>query len=87
MSVGDDLLRNATLVGISANCETTATWSLKIYSKGNPVALVILPIISNTKAENVLLNQDVAAGSVILFKAEGTQIPFPRAMLEIAWRL
>ena len=87
MTVGDNLLRNATIVGVTVNCETAHTWTLKVFAKGSPTPLVILPIVSNTKAENQLLNQDVPAGSVLLFKAEGTNIPFPRAMLELAWRL
>lgn len=87
MTVGDDLPRPATIVGITANCETAHSWTLKVFMKGSPTALVVLPIISNTKAENQLLNQDVPAGSVILFKAEGNNIPFPRVMLELAWRL
>lgn len=87
MTVGDDLPRNATIVGITANCESSATWTIKVFEKGNALPLIVLPIISNTKAENQLLNQDVSAGSVILFKVEGTNIPFPRVMLELAWRL
>ena len=87
MTVGDNLLRDATIVGVSVNCETTHSWTLKVFAKGSATPLVILPIVSSTKAENQLLNQDVPAGSVILFKAEGTNIPFPRAMLELAWRL
>lgn len=87
MTVGDNLPRAGTIVGITANCETVSSWVLKIFKKGVPTPLVSLPIVSNTKAENQTLNQDVDAGSVILFYGEGSNIPFPRAMLEIAWRL
>ena len=87
MSVGDNLLRNATIVGVSVNCESSATWTLKVFKKGVTTPLLILPIVSNTKVENQGLNQDVDAGSVLLFKVEGSNIPFPRMLLELAWRL
>lgn len=86
MTVGDALIRDATLISVTANCETTATWTLKVFAKGNPTPLAVLPMISNTTASNPSLNKDVPAGTVIQFFAEGSNIPFPRGLLELAWR-
>lgn len=86
MTVGDALIRDATLISVTANCETAHSWTMKVFAKGNPVPLAILPIVSATTASNPSLNQDVPAGTVIQFFAEGSNIPFPRALLELAWR-
>jgi len=87
MSVGDMLLRDATITALSINCETASSWTLKIFKKGSHTPLVTLAMVSNTIASNQTLNADVSAGSVIQFKVEGVHIPFPRAMLELAWRI
>jgi len=87
MSVGDGLIRPATIVGITANCETDSTWDVKIFEKGNTLPLVVLPMSASSYAKSDSIDVDVTAGSVLLFKAEGNNIPFPRVLLEIAWRL
>lgn len=87
MTVGDDLLRDATIIGISANCETNSTWSAKVFKKGDPSPLVTLNMLWTTHKEDTSIDMDVAAGSVLLFKVEGTNIPFPRVILELAWKL
>jgi hypothetical protein len=85
--VGDAMLRKATIIGLNAQCETPHTWTIKIFVKGNPVPVVILPIVSDTMGQNLLLNEDIASANVLLYKVEGTNIPFPRILLELAWRL
>jgi hypothetical protein len=87
MTVGDSLIRDATIVGITANCETAATWDVKIFKKGTPASLVTFSLVSSSNKGDATLNVDVAKGSVLLFKVEGTNVPFPRAMLELAWRV
>lgn len=87
MSVGDGLFRDATLTAISANCEIAHTWTVKIFKKGVPSPLVTFPLAGLAFKDNTTLNVDVDRGSVLLFKVEGTNIPFPRILLELAWRI
>jgi len=87
MSVGYPLIRPATITGLIIHCETAASWVLHILRLGSPSPLVSLAMSANTIASNQVLNRDVVAGSVLQLKAEGTNIPFPRAILELAWKL
>jgi hypothetical protein len=87
MTVGEGILRNATIMSITAHTESAHTWTIKIFRKGSPTPLVILPIVSAIMGENLSLDADVPASSVLLFKAEGTNIPFPRVTIELAWKL
>lgn len=87
MSVGDLIPRNSTIIGATALCETAHTWNFCVYKLGDPTPILTLPVSSDTKASNLALNEDIDASTVLLFKAEGSNIPFPRIMLEIAWRL
>jgi len=87
MTVGEGLMRNATIIGITAHTESAHSWTIKVFKKGDPEPLVILPIVSATISDKLTLDRDVPAKSVLLFKAEGTNIPFPRVMLELAWNL
>jgi hypothetical protein len=87
MSVGDGLIRNATIMGLTANCETNHSWTVKIFSKGVTLPLVTLSITGSSYKKDDTINVDAAAGSILLFKVEGNNIPFPRVLLELAWRL
>jgi len=87
MSVGDGLIRNATIMGLTANCETSHNWTVKIFSKGNALPLVTLAITGASYKKDDGINVDAPAGSILLFKVEGNNIPFPRVLLELAWRL
>lgn len=85
--VGDALPRPSVITSITANCKANATWNLKIYKKNSAVELVNLPIINNIFGYNTSLNEDLDVGDVLIFKAEGSDIPYPRALIELAWRL
>ena len=86
-SVGDLLLRDATITGVTANCESAADWYLRIYQRGVPAEIMSLHINSALEASDLALNVDVSAGDILLFKVDGVGIPYPRALLELAWRL
>lgn len=87
MTVGDGLERNATIMGITANCETETNWAVKIFRRGSALPLVTLNMTWKSFDKDTDLNVDVPANSVLLFKVEGSNIPFPRVLLELAWRL
>jgi len=87
MTVGDALIRGATLMGLTANCETSADWTVKIYRKGVISPLVTMVLVASAYKKDSSINVDAPAGSVLLFKVEGTNIPFPRIILELAWKL
>ena len=87
MGVGDGVARTATITGITVNTESPWSWTLKIMRKGSSTPLVTFPVASNYLASNMTLNVDVPLDSVILFKVDGSNIPFPRVLLELAWRL
>lgn len=87
MTVGDALIRNATIMGITANCESNATWTVKVFKKGVTLPLVTLGLTSESYKKDSSLNVDAAIGSILLFKVEGSNIPFPRVLLELAWRI
>lgn len=87
MTVGDGLTRPATILSINANCETSHSWSVKILKKGVATPLANLSLVTQTYNKDESLNVDVDEGSVLLFKAEGINIPFPRVLLELAWRI
>lgn len=87
MSVGDGLIRNATIMGLTANCETDHNWTVKIFSKGVVLPLVTLVITGASYKKDEAINVDAPTGSILLFKVEGNNIPFPRVLLELAWRL
>lgn len=87
MTVGDALIRDATIMGITANCESNATWTVKVFKKGVALPLVTLGLTGQSYKKDSSLNVDVTMGSVLLFKVEGSNIPFPRILLELAWRV
>lgn len=86
-SVGDGLLRDATITGISLNCETTSSWIFEIYKQGTLSPIATLNMLSNTERHSTILNINVNAGDVLLFKLNGTSISFPRGLVEMAWRI
>jgi hypothetical protein len=85
--VGDAMPRPATITGVSAHCASAATWHLKIYKKGTALEIVDLFIDGSAFAADNSLNMDLTTGDVLLFKLEGAGVPYPRALLELAWRL
>lgn len=87
MTVGDPTIRNATIMGLTANCESNHNWSVKVFRKGVALPLVTLNLVGASYKNDSTLNVDVPAGSVLLFKVEGNNIPFPRVLLELAWRI
>lgn len=87
MSVGDVVPRNATLVGITANCETSHTWVLEIRKRGSLDPLVSLNVLTDNMAKSTALNVDINADTVLQFFVNGINVPVPRGLLEIAWRL
>jgi hypothetical protein len=87
MTVGDALIRNATIMGITVNCETNTNWVVKIFKKGTALPLVTLNMTWASYKKDSTLNIDAPMGSILLFKVEGLNIPFPRVLLELAWRL
>jgi len=86
-SVGDALPRPATIISMTANCESNATWDFEVYKRGNPALIASLPLSSEDEKSDKTLNIDLDIDDVLLFKASGTNIPYPRGMVEIAWRL
>lgn len=86
MSVGDGLFRDATITAINANCESPRSWSVKIFSKGNASPLLTFSLASQSYEEDTSISVDVPRGSILLFKVEGLNIPFPRVLIELAWR-
>lgn len=87
MTVGDGLIRPATIMSLTANCESSHTWSVKIFQKGVTLPLLTLALTSESYKQQEGINVDVPAGGILLFKVEGNNIPFPRVLLELAWRL
>ena len=87
MTVGDALIRDATIMGITANCESNTNWTVKVFQKGSATPLVNLGMVWLSYKKDSSINMDVAAGSILLFKVEGTNVPFPRIILELAWKL
>jgi len=87
MTVGDALIRDATLMGLTANCESNTNWTVKIFRKGVVSPLVTMSLVGASYKKDSSINMDVPAGSILLFKVEGTNIPFPRIILELAWKL
>lgn len=87
MTVGDALIRDATIMGITANCESNTNWTVKVFQKGSATQLVNLGMVWLSYKKDSSINMDVAAGSILLFKVEGTNVPFPRIILELAWKL
>ena len=85
--VGDALPRPAVITSVTANCGANATWDLKIYKKGTALEIVTLPIVAGMFAVDLTLDEDLTTGDVLLFKVVGTGVPYPRALLELAWRL
>lgn len=85
MTVGDGLIRPSTITSITANCETSVNWTIKIFSKGVLAPLLTFPLTSSYGEQS--LNIDVAEDGILLFKVEGTNVPFPRVLLELAWRV
>ena len=87
MSVGDAMPRNATIVGITANTESSATWTVEVYKRGSVTLLASLPLVAISSWQVINLNADIASGDILLIKAVGANIPMPRSIIEIAWRL
>jgi len=87
MSVGDKMVRNGTIISVTLNCEPSSTWNLKIFKLGSASPLVTLPTSSPTGAADSTLNVDFNAGDVLSFYMAGVAVKFPRALIELAWRL
>lgn len=81
------LLRNATIVGLSGQSEVGHTWILSVLKNDNPSAISFVSLVNQSFVQNLGLNIDVDLGDRLVLKAVGTNIPFPKGILEIAWRL
>lgn len=88
MSVGDKVPRVATIVGLTANCETPADWTVEICRLSDPEnPLVSFAIVNDSSGVKTDLNVDIGSGDILVYRIKGTNIPMPRIIVEIAWRL
>lgn len=88
MSVGDLIPRIATIVGLTANCESPTTWSVEICRKSDPEnPLVVFDLIDQDSGKVDDLNVDILSNDILIYKVKGENIPMPRIIVEIAWRL
>lgn len=87
MAVGEPMIRKGTITGLIAHCASPHTWTLQVFKKGSTTALVSEIIVNSTKLFRPYLDIDFDEGDVLQCFAAGVNIPFPRGMVEIAWRL
>lgn len=87
ITVGDTIKLPATIVGLNANCESNATWTLQVLERSSPTVLASLTLVGESKKYDNTINVDVSAGAVLILKVNGVNVPYPRAMVELAWRL
>ena len=85
--VGDALPRNATITGITLNCEASSSWAFEIYKRGTPAPIASLSVVSGIENHSTSINVDVSEGDILTFKLNGSNIPFPRGLVELAWRI
>ena len=87
MTVGDMVPRNGTIVGLTANTETQATWEVELYKLGDSSAIGSFSIAGLSKASETNLDIEINSDDIILVRAKGSNILMPRVIIEIAWRL
>lgn len=86
MGVGVDIPRKGTIVGLTVNCEIPYSWVLEIYKKGTATPIASIALVSQSKKEDTNLDVDVEQGDILQFKVNGTNVPLPTCLLELAWR-
>lgn len=86
MTVGDIIIRNATITGLSVSTESAQSWSVEIYKNGDSTPILSLNL-SSEKTKKADYNVDVSDGDILHVKASGENIQFPIVTIEIAWRL
>lgn len=83
---GPVLMRNATLVGISAKTNGAETWTVRVRKNGVVTNLASLALSAVDKAQDITLNIDFNAGDDIEVYIDGTRINRPIITLEFAYR-
>lgn len=87
MSVGDMLPRQGSIVSITANTETLVVWEAEVYINKSATPIMTFLVNGLNKLSDTNINIDVASGDIIQVRAKGSNIPMPRVLIEIAWRL
>lgn len=85
LKVGDAMPRNGTIVGITLNTRSLATWTLEVRKRDSETPLALFPVV-NKNQDSKNFNVDFNSGDVLQLYINGVDVPFPRGMIEIAWR-
>lgn len=80
------LIRNKTLVGISADTNGAETWNLRVRKNGSVTNLATLAISAADGGFDKTLNIDFAAGDIVQVFVDGSGVDRPTAKLEFADR-
>ena len=84
---GNRLIRNATLVGISAQTKGAETWTARVRKNGSVTNLASLALTAVDGGQDGTLNVDFNAGDDIEVYIDGTSIDRPVIKLEFAYRV
>lgn len=87
MMVGEPVLKDATIVSVWAAGGAASTWSLEVYKAGTPSPITSVSLTNEAEKLNSSINVDISAGDTIQLRAAGTNIPFPKCYIELAWRI
>jgi hypothetical protein len=80
------LIKNMTLIGISAQTEGAETWTARVRKNGVVTNLASLALSAVAGAQDATLNVDFSAGDKIEVYCDGTSVARPFVMLEFAER-
>jgi hypothetical protein len=85
---GIRVMRNATVVGISAQTDTAGTWVVEIRKNDGASVITSLTLTAVQGAQDVTLNANLDAGDEIQVYANvsGTAVKSPVVSVELAWR-
>ena len=83
---GWNIPRDAVITGLWAKSRSTGSWSIEVRKNGVPVTLVSVPVVSGI-GSNFGLDFDVDKDDWLQLYVSGTDVDYPIASLEIAYRL
>lgn len=79
------MLRDGTITGLVAQTESSATWTFEVRRNGSVIASLTITAASGDQATDT--NVDFSQGDELQLYCNGTSVPSPVGMVEVAWRI
>lgn len=86
-TTGYRIQRDATIVGISIQANSAATWTFEVRRNDSAAVVTSFAVTALQGGSTNILNTDIVAGDELQFFCNGTAVDTPVGIVELAWRV